>query len=95
MAPSCSRKILPRRLSIADQRRRSPRRGSESASASPTVTPITGMPAASAMPCASASAARMPVKLPGPTVTATRSSAVARSFASSSTALAITGNNAA
>ena len=41
-----SRKIRPRRLVVAHHSVRPPSWGSESASASPTVTPITGRPAA-------------------------------------------------
>ena len=79
-----SRKIRPRRLSIADpEAARRPDTAATSASASPTVTPITGTPTASAMPCASARPARMPVKLPGPTVTATRSRSMPRAIAAS------------
>ena len=60
-----SRKIRPRRLVVAHHRLRPPSCGSESARASPTVTPITGRPAASARPCASARPPRIPIK-PGP-----------------------------
>ena len=47
------------------------------ATASKPVTPITGAPVACAIPRAAASPIRMPVKLPGPTVTAIMSSAEA------------------
>ncbi len=66
-----------RRLSRATRRQRSSRTasGTVAAAASKLLTPINGRRAASAIPRAAASPTRMPVKLPGPIVTAIRSSA--------------------
>ena len=70
------KKIRPRRASSATPRCRPSRRarGTAAARASMTVTPASGRFAAIAMARAAASPTRTPVKLPGPTVTAMRSS---------------------
>ena len=62
-------------------------RGRSAATASKPVTPISGRSRPRAIPCAAASPTRMPVKLPGPMVTAMRSSAAAGSPASAQRAV--------
>ena len=63
---------IDRRRSPGARRSRRPRGAAKAAS---VVSPTTGLPAASAMPRAAEMPTRKPVKLPGPVVTAMRSSA--------------------